>query len=760
MNNDRQTPLSQRLNLSVAALHSGDIERAREGLIITSRQLTRRAQYMEGDLQRRHEELALRFWEQAQRLQSSLFQISERSASLQSVGFNSLPERLPNDVPSKSPPAATPAVILPDEDGTHGLAGVIGADKVKKLLRARFVDPLRDPARAALYKQSAHGGLLLYGPPGTGKTFLVRALANELGLPVFSISPSEIVSKWLGDSEKQLAQVFEKARLHPASLIFVDEIDALAPTRDAGGDASGSMQRLLTQLLTELDGFERHAGCLLFVGATNRPWAVDPALLRPGRFDALAYVELPTSEVRANLLKRQLKGVPIETHMDWSEAAGWIKGCSAAETVACASQAARLAFQDAVRSGHNRTVCMADLKAASQTIYRAASIEVLARFDEFAKAHGLPPATCGDAAADLQNLTVNANTTSTIALPGVEPFRFVQARDLKADIEVLPFICYALQHSGIAPIRRLVIENNGTEESQNLVVELALVPSDYGDPWTINIAELPAGKSWTIDNISLPLRLDRLRTVQEKERAHIRITVRDKDEVLLARTQEVPVLAYNEWVFMPEFLELSAAFVQSNSPALHPVVQSAANRLEAACGSRAFSGYQSGIKHVLLMLQSMHQALVEDHSLDYINPPPSFEITGQKIRLVADTLTQGRGTCLDLAVLQAALWEHIGLRPCLVLVPGHAFMACWMKDGQVPQAVISLGDKSLTAKAICQAIGDGDLRLFNSVEVAQCQSLMQAEANAKAILAQVLDQEGDVHLIDIAASRANVTPLP
>ncbi len=675
MNNDKPTSLAQRLQWSATALHCGDIDRARDGLIITSRQLSRRALSLEGDLQRRHEQLALRFLDQAKRLQSALLQV---------------PTGL--------------AAIPPGANAPRGLDDVTGADDVKKTLRTRFVDPLQDPARAALYKQSAHGGLLLYGPPGTGKTFLVRALAQELALPVFSVSPSEIVSKWLGDSEKQLAQLFAKARQHPASLIFVDEIDALAPARDAGGDTGGAMQRLLTQLLSELDGFQRHAGCLLFVGATNRPWAIDPALLRPGRFDALAYVALPTPSVRAALLKNQLEGVPTEAGLDWYQAADWAAGCSAAETVACASHAARLAFQDAIRTRHNRPVSMADLKTASQGMYRAASAEVLARFDAFALTHGLPPVRHFGTESGHQGSSLGSDLPTGGDLHHVEPFRFVQARDLKAEMDVMPFICYALQHAGIAPVRRLTILNNGAEASQNLVVEVSLLPSDYGNPWATNIAELSPGQQWHSDNLSLPLRLERLRAVREKEHAHIRITVRDKDEVLFARTQQVSVLAYNEWVFLPEFLELAAAFVQPNAVALHPVVQSAAFRLEAACGNRDFSGYQAGMEHVLQMLNAVHLALAEDHALDYINPPPSFEITGQKIRLVADTLEQGRGTCLDLAVLQTALWEHVGLRPCLVLVPGHALMGCWMRDVQAPRAVVSLGARGQDATFLRQAI--------------------------------------------------------
>jgi SpoVK/Ycf46/Vps4 family AAA+-type ATPase len=347
---------------------------------------------MEGALRQRHTELAARFYQQALRLGQSM-------TALQSLpGTNLIDQVSPmadftrtetsNDASS---PIITEMAVPSGGDlsGPHNLDDLIGVDAIRQIFRARFVYPLQNPARAERYRQQAGGGVLLFGPPGTGKTLLTRALAAELGIPVFSISPSALLSKWLGDSEKQLAEVFKAARQHPASLIFVDEIDALAPSRD-GADGNGAMQRLLAQLLTELDGFSHEPGQLLFMGATNRPWDVDAALLRPGRFDALIYVGLPDTSARVSLLEKQLEAIPLVPELNLVPLAETLEGYSAAETVAVATQAARLAFLDAVENDCDRPVGLIDLQMATQSVHRASTPNMLNQFRQFLVEHGLP----------------------------------------------------------------------------------------------------------------------------------------------------------------------------------------------------------------------------------------------------------------------------------------------------------------------------------------------------------------------------------
>jgi len=732
-------PLLGLIQAGTAAMAQHDAAAARNHFLAAAQGLCRLARDSRGPLRQRQAGLARRLYLQALHLQTDSLILPELLAAATSPEMH-----------AELGEASTPAARLAD---------VVGCEEIKRTFLSKYLYPLRHPELAALYRQSGAGGVLMYGPPGTGKTLLARALAGELNVPVFNLRPSEVLSKWLGDAEKRLAEIFDQARKHPAALIFVDEIEALAPSRDQA-ESNGAMQRLLTQLLTELDGFRRNPGRLMFLAASNRPWDVDAALLRTGRFDSLAYVALPDTGAREAMLWQGLDGIPVANDLNIRAIAARAEHFSGAEIRALAQLAARLAFLEAIESGETRPVQQQALEEALPHIHRAATPELLARYQAFA-GHGRVAA---QAAAPCPPITHPVEPAASPATPNEEtylPLRTIHARELAAEIEVMPFICYALQHAGVAPIRRITVKNDGSEESQNLVVEIALIPDDYGAPWIGNIAELKAGAIWEARDIALPLRLERLRGVQEKERAHVRVTIRDKDEALYARTQEIAVLAYNEWLFLPEFLEFTAAFVQPNAPALHPLVEQAAARLEKTTGSRAFSGYQRGNRaHVKHMLTALHETLCQDTPIDYINPPPSFERTGQKVRLVADTLEQRRGTCLDLALLQAALWEHVGLNPCLILVPGHALLACWMEETGDRRKVTRLDQATPAAQAIQTALADGRLLPINSVEITARRPLDEAVANARKILETTLAQHGEVELIDLQASRRSVTPLP
>lgn len=344
----------------------------------------------------------------------------------------------------------------------------------------------------------------------------------------------------------------------------------------------------------------------------------------------------------------------------------------------------------------------------------------------------------------------------------ISPLRDIMAADLQVHLDSLPFVSYALQHAGIGSINRLRIHNGSTQPSQNLLIEMGLAPGDLGENWTCNIPLLGPGQDWEQTNIHLPLYRDRLRTVVEKEQAFLKVRISDRRETLWTRTLEVQVLAYNEWLFVPEFMQLLAAFVQPNAPALEPVVQRAAARLHRATGTAAFSGYQAGgPQRVLEMIQAVHETLAQDLGIGYINPPPSFEASGQKIRLVADTLHQKRGTCLDLAVLQSALWEHVGLHPLIFVMPNHAFLGCWMEERQSSAPVVELTQSTPGADEVVKAITDAVLLPFNSTEIAGGASLQTAAAQGAALVAQALQQpDSFLFVIDLVTSHRLITPLP
>jgi transitional endoplasmic reticulum ATPase len=190
-------------------------------------------------------------------------------------------------------------------------------------------------------------GILLYGPPGTGKTLMAKAAANESEANFISIKGPELLSKWVGESEKGVREIFRKARQAAPCIIFFDEIDAIAPKR--GGDFGDShvTERVISQLLTELDGLEILTNVVV-IGATNRPDIVDPALLRPGRFDRLLYVPPPDRDSRIQILKIHIKKKPLDEAVDIEKLADQTDGYTGADIASLSSAAVMLALREHV----------------------------------------------------------------------------------------------------------------------------------------------------------------------------------------------------------------------------------------------------------------------------------------------------------------------------------------------------------------------------------------------------------------------------
>ncbi|MFC4002084.1 AAA family ATPase [Prauserella oleivorans] len=220
--------------------------------------------------------------------------------------------------------------------------------EVKQSLTEAVLWPLRYPDSFSRLGVDPPRGVLLYGPPGNGKTFLVRALAGTGALNVFAVKGAELMDKWVGESERAVRELFRRAAEASPSLIFLDEVDALAPRRGQSSD-SGVSDRVVAALLTELDGVEPLRDVMV-LGATNRPELVDSALLRPGRLERLIYVPPPDAEARAAILRASARNTPLASDVDLDELAAGLDRYSAADCAALIREAALTAMRESLEA--------------------------------------------------------------------------------------------------------------------------------------------------------------------------------------------------------------------------------------------------------------------------------------------------------------------------------------------------------------------------------------------------------------------------
>ena len=233
----------------------------------------------------------------------------------------------------------TPA---PDEKNKVRFKDVAGADEEKQELQ-EIVEFLKAPGKFSRLGAKIPHGVLLMGPPGTGKTLLAKAVAGEAGVPFFSISGSDFVEMYVGVGASRVRDLFENARKAPASIIFIDEIDAVGRHRGAGlGGGHDEREQTLNQLLVEMDGFGSHEG-IIVIAATNRPDILDPALLRPGRFDRQITVNYPDMKGREEILRVHAKGKPIEETVNFAEISKHTPGFTGADLANLLNEAALLA---------------------------------------------------------------------------------------------------------------------------------------------------------------------------------------------------------------------------------------------------------------------------------------------------------------------------------------------------------------------------------------------------------------------------------
>lgn len=240
-------------------------------------------------------------------------------------------------------------------------ADVGGMQSVKKEIEMKIIRPLLHPELYKAYGKKAGGGILLYGPPGCGKTHIARATAGEVNARFISVTLNDILDMWIGNSEKNLHEIFELARRNTPCVLFIDEIDALGASRSDMKQSAG--RHLINQFLQELDGVDSTNEGVLVLGATNTPWNLDPAFRRPGRFDRIIFIPPPDEETRESILRLKLKNGPVDT-IDFRSLAAKMEKYSGADIDAVIDIAIEAKLESAFVDGIPKPIGTKDLQQA------------------------------------------------------------------------------------------------------------------------------------------------------------------------------------------------------------------------------------------------------------------------------------------------------------------------------------------------------------------------------------------------------------
>lgn len=235
-----------------------------------------------------------------------------------------------------------------------------GMEKVKEEIRLKIIHPLTHSELYRAYGKPIGGGILMYGPPGCGKTYLARATAGEIKAGFIAVGINDVLDMWIGNSERNLHELFEQARSHKPCVLFFDEVDALGASRGDMRHHAG--RQLINQFLAEMDGIKTSNEGVLILAATNAPWHLDSAFRRPGRFDRILFVPPPDAAARAAILRLQCRGKPVE-EIDYDHIARKADNFSGADLQAVVDVAVERKLEEAMKSGTPKPLTTKDLVA-------------------------------------------------------------------------------------------------------------------------------------------------------------------------------------------------------------------------------------------------------------------------------------------------------------------------------------------------------------------------------------------------------------
>lgn len=303
----------------------------------------------------------------------------ERNATVEDreleLALSPSPDQTP---PSQSPDGRLRVVATDDTDDDElrrllapsqeaiGFDDVGGLDEVKKQVRRRIITPFQKPTIFARFKRKVGGGIMMYGPPGCGKTMLARATAGEVDATFLNVRISDVLDMYIGESERKLHALFERAREQVPAVLFFDELEALAGKRKYHRESTTA--KLVSLFLSEMDGFGQNNSGVLLIGATNVPWSIDPAFLRPGRFDRTLFVPPPDAAARAAILTRALDGRPTAPDITVDAIVRRTSGYSGADLINIVDSAIDEVIEASLESGEELPLSQAALVEAARQI--------------------------------------------------------------------------------------------------------------------------------------------------------------------------------------------------------------------------------------------------------------------------------------------------------------------------------------------------------------------------------------------------------